>query len=71
MNKKLAILLFRYFPYGGLQKDFMGVAKELLSRGHSIRVYTRIWEGEIPKDLEVIQLGEIGLFLQVVLLLNL
>ncbi len=61
MNKKLAILLFRYFPYGGLQKDFMGVAKELLSRGHSIRVYTRIWEGEIPKDLEVIQFGEKGL----------
>ena len=61
MNKKLALLLYRYFPFGGLQKDFMGIAGELLSRGHQIKVYTRSWEGEIPDSLEVIQLGEKGI----------
>ena len=61
MNKKLALVLYKYFPYGGLQKDFMEIAKELLSRGNSLKVYTRSWEGEIPDDLEIIQLGETGI----------
>ena len=60
MKKKLALLLYRYFPYGGLQKDFMGVVKELLIRGHELRVYVRTWEGPIPNNLKVIQLGEKG-----------
>ena len=61
MNKKLALVLYKYFPYGGLQKDFMEIAKELLSRGNSLKVYTRSWEGEFPDDLEIIQLGETGI----------
>ena len=61
MNKKLALVLYKYFPYGGLQKDFMEIAKELLSRGNSLKVYTISWEGEIPDDLEIIQLGETGI----------
>ena len=46
MNKKLALVLYKYFPYGGLQKDFMAIAKELLLRGNRLKVYTRSWEGE-------------------------
>jgi len=61
MKKKLALLLYRYFPYGGLQKDFLGISKELVARGHIVKVYTRSWEGDIPKNLDVIQLGEKGL----------
>ena len=60
MKKKLALLLYRYFPYGGLQKDFLGITKELLARGHEVKVYTRSWEGDIPKNLDVVQLGEKG-----------
>ena len=60
MKKKLAILLYRYFPYGGLQKDFLGISKELLSRGHEIKVYTRSWEGEIPINIDVVELGDVG-----------
>ena len=60
MNKKLALVLYKYFPYGGLQKDFVEIAKELLSRGNILKVYTRSWEGEFPDDLEIIQLGETG-----------
>ena len=60
MKKKLALLLFKYFPYGGLQKDFLGVADELISRGHILKVFTRSWEGPIPEGLDVVILGERG-----------
>lgn len=50
----IALCLFRYFPYGGLQRDFLRVAKEITSRGHEVRVYTRKWEGECPNNFEVI-----------------
>jgi len=61
MTKKIALLLFRYFPYGGLQRDFLGVAKELLERGNEIKVFTRSWEGDIPSYIDVTLLGEEGL----------
>lgn len=62
MKKKLALLLFKYFPYGGLQKDFLGVADELISRGHVVKAFTRSWEGPIPEGLDVVVLGEKGKF---------
>lgn len=43
---KLALCLFKYFPFGGLQRDFMRIATEALSRGHSIDVFTMEWQGE-------------------------
>ena len=60
MTKKIALLLFRYFPYGGLQKDFLGVTKELLERGNEIKVFTRSWEGDIPSSIDITLLGERG-----------
>ena len=45
---KLAFALFKYFPYGGLERDFLRIAKECQSRGHEISVYSFIWEGEVP-----------------------
>ena len=45
---KLAVCLFNYFPFGGLQRDFMRIAHECLRRGHSIDVYTMKWDG--PRD---------------------
>ncbi len=41
----LAFILYKYFPFGGLQRDFMRIALECQRRGHDIRVYTLIWEG--------------------------
>jgi len=43
---KLAFCLFNYFPYGGLQRDFLRIAKACLSAGHEVHVYTMSWEGE-------------------------
>jgi len=51
---QLAFVLYKYFPFGGLQRDFMRIAQECQHRGHSIRVYTLIWEGEVPEGFEVL-----------------
>ena len=51
---QLAFVLYKYFPFGGLQRDFMRIAKVCQERGHRIRVYTLIWEGDIPEGFEVL-----------------
>src|SRR5579883_93086 len=50
---KLAFCLFNYFPFGGLQRDFLRIAKTCLQRGHEIDVYTAKWEGEKDPNLQV------------------
>ncbi|WP_165669645.1 glycosyltransferase family 4 protein [Metapseudomonas otitidis] len=50
---QLAFVLYKYFPFGGLQRDFMRIAQECQRRGHAIRVYTMIWEGDVPDGFDV------------------
>jgi UDP-glucose:(heptosyl)LPS alpha-1,3-glucosyltransferase len=50
---RLAFILYKYFPFGGLQRDFMRIALECQQRGHAIRVYTPIWDGEVPAGFDV------------------
>lgn len=50
---QLAFVLYKYFPFGGLQRDFMRIAQECRRRGHAIRVYTMIWEGDVPDGFDV------------------
>ncbi len=50
---KFAFLLYKYFPYGGLQRDFIRITRECQRRGHQVRVYTLTWEGDLPNDLEI------------------
>ena len=38
--------LYKFFPYGGLQRDFLSIAKICLERGHEVDVYTTSWEGK-------------------------
>lgn len=49
---KLAFCLYKYFPYGGLQRDFIRIARECIARGHQIRVFVLTWQGEIPDDID-------------------
>lgn len=49
----LAFCLFNYFPYGGLQRDFLRIAQKCVTRGHTIDVYTMEWEGERDPKLHV------------------
>ena len=53
-RKTIAFCLFKYFPYGGLQRDFLRVALEIQDRGFNIKIYTLEWEGDIPVGFEVI-----------------
>ncbi len=50
----IAFCLFKYFPYGGLQRDFLQIALEIQARGYRIRVYTLTWQGDIPEGFEVV-----------------
>ena len=51
---QLAFVLYKYFPYGGLQRDFLRIAKVCQQRGHRIRVYSLSWEGEVPEGFELV-----------------
>lgn len=52
---QLAFTLFKYFPFGGLQRDFLRIALACQARGHAIRVYALSWQGEIPPGFEVVE----------------
>lgn len=50
---KLAFCLFKYFPFGGLERDFLRIAKECVRRGHQVDVFTMRWEGELEPELKI------------------
>ncbi|MDR0529104.1 MAG: glycosyltransferase family 4 protein [Zoogloeaceae bacterium] len=49
----LAFILYKYFPFGGLQRDFLRIAQECQRHGASIRVYTLSWQGDLPPGFDV------------------
>ena len=51
---QLAFCLYKYFPYGGLQRDFLRIAQICAARGHAVRVYTLEWEGAQPDDMDIV-----------------
>ncbi|MFP3019495.1 MAG: glycosyltransferase family 4 protein [Arsenophonus sp.] len=51
---KIAFCLYKYFPFGGLQRDFMKILSICKKKGHQIRVYTMIWDAEIPNNIDII-----------------
>lgn len=55
---KLAFALFKYFPYGGLQRDCIKVAQECIRRGHEVEIYTLEKTGDAPANLAIICLPE-------------
>lgn len=50
---KIAMTLFKYFPYGGLQRDFLRMARECADRGHQVTAFAGEWQGEKPDWLEI------------------
>lgn len=50
---KLAFCLFKYFPYGGLQRKMVQIAAICRKRGHRVKIFTRSWEGDRPAGLKV------------------
>jgi UDP-glucose:(heptosyl)LPS alpha-1,3-glucosyltransferase len=53
MKMRFAFCLFRYFPFGGLQRDFLRIAQACLKHGHEIDVYTTSWQGPQEKGLNL------------------
>ncbi len=49
---KLAFLLYKYFPYGGMQRDFRRFVEEVSARGHDCRVYYISWQGDTLAGIE-------------------
>jgi len=49
----LAFVLFKYFPYGGLQRDCMKIAVECRKRGHAVSLYCLEWSGPKPEGMDV------------------
>jgi len=57
---RLAFCLFKYFPYGGMQANFLAAASACSRRGHRVRVYVHRWQGDIPPAFEVVRVPERG-----------
>lgn len=50
---KLAACLYKYFPFGGLARDFLRIMSICRDRGYEIDVYVMEWHGEIPEGFNV------------------
>ena len=49
----LAFALFRYFPFGGAQRDCLRLAQACQKLGYQIVIYTTAWVGEVPEEISV------------------
>ncbi|MFK8066919.1 MAG: glycosyltransferase family 4 protein [Gammaproteobacteria bacterium] len=50
---KLAVCLYKYFPFGGLARDFVRIMSICRVHGHEIDVYVMDWQGDIPDGFNV------------------
>lgn len=58
---KIALALFEYFPYGGLQRDFLSVATRLRDHGHQVVVFVSEWKGEILEGVRYVRIRRKGI----------
>lgn len=59
---KFAFIIFKYFPYGGVQRDMLRIAQDCVALGHQVTIYTGEWQGEQPTNLQVKLLRPQGWF---------
>lgn len=52
-NSRLAFCLFKYFPFGGLQRDLLQIAEACMTRGHQVDIYAGDWKGKVPDGFNV------------------
>lgn len=50
LKMKLAFALFTYFPYGGLTRDLIDIARMCRERGHEVRVYAADYRSNTMQD---------------------
>ena len=51
---KILFVIARYFPYSGLQTDFLRAAEAAADRGHEVTCLVGSWEGERPDGLRIL-----------------
>jgi len=51
---KFAFIIFKYFPYGGVQRDMLRIATDCQSFGHQVTIYTSDWQGPLPENLNIV-----------------
>jgi len=49
----IGFTIFKYFPFGGVQRDLMKLVRGCMGAGHQIRVYVIRWNGPIPDGVDV------------------
>ncbi len=59
---KLAFAIFRYFPFGGLQRDMLAIAQAVQASGHQVSVFCSDWQGEKIPGIDVIEIKGSGFF---------
>ncbi|MBF5039577.1 glycosyltransferase family 4 protein [Methylophilus sp. 13] len=50
---KFAFLIFKYFPYGGVQRDMLRIARDCVALGHEVTIFTGEWRGEQPSGIHI------------------
>ena len=51
---KILFVIARYFPYSGLQTDFLRAAEAAADRGHDVTCLVGSWEGDRPDKLRIL-----------------
>ena len=59
---RFAFIIFKYFPFGGMQRDMLRTANELLKRGYSVEIFCLSWQGDAPENIKVHALPQKGWF---------
>ncbi len=56
MSMRLCFVIFRYFPFGGLQRSMKNIALACVEKGHRVTVYTAEWTSENIPGIRVVVL---------------
>lgn len=59
---KLALVIFRYFPFGGLQRDMLAIAQSAQIKGHKVSIFCSDWQGEKIPGIDVVEIKGSGFF---------
>jgi len=50
---KFAFCVFKYFPFGGMQKNLVRIAGRCLGHGHKVEIFTMHWEGPVLDEIKI------------------
>ncbi|MDH5358580.1 MAG: glycosyltransferase family 4 protein [Gammaproteobacteria bacterium] len=50
---KLAVCLYKFFPFGGLARDFLSIMTICRDHGYEVDVYVMEWHGNVPDGFNI------------------